>query len=150
MTAWLRAQVEADKAAAEAAPGEHWSVFTEVDIAGASVYDEQWVLLYPKRYDHDKPLSAEPGATGPQYIEHRRNELAAHIAIHDPRDVIADCDAKLAALDLCERVIRDDAEDHDDCGAASSWTGFAVARLTVQLLASGYRHRDGWQEEWAA
>ena len=43
--AWLRQQIEADKATAEAALGKHWQSFTEDDVAGASVYDEQWVRL---------------------------------------------------------------------------------------------------------
>ncbi len=131
MTAWLRAQVEADKAAAEAAPGAHWRGDGEGCWAITENGREDLVLGSAWAGSYEAGVAT-----------------VAHAVLHDPRDVIADCDAKLAALDLCERVIRDDAEDHDDCGAAGSWTGLAVARLAVQLLASGYRHRDGWQGEW--
>jgi hypothetical protein len=135
MAAWLRAQVEADKAAALAVRDN------------SAPWEGRW---QPRGTHGLETYNGWPLAiAGPRFGDFRPGVLE-HIAIHDPRDVIADCDAKLAVLDLCERVIRDDAEDHDDCGAADSWTGFAVARLTVQLLASGYRHRDGWQEEWAA
>ena len=97
--AFLAARLDEDEAAAKAAPGEHWKAFTEDDIAGASVYDDQWLLLYPERYDHDKPLSAKPGATGPQYIQRSRDALAAHIARHDPARVLREvaADRKLLA-----------------------------------------------------
>jgi hypothetical protein len=141
MTAWLRAQVEADKAAARAAgdgrAGDYrWRELDPDSLPGLVGTDTGDVVTF-NNGTAAYAVSPSPGQ-------------AAHVAVHDPRDVIADCDAKLDALDLCERVIRDDAEELGGCGAAASWTGLAVARLTVQMLASGYRHRDGWQEEWAA
>lgn len=95
---FIAARLDEDEAAAEAAPGAAWTAHTEDDIAGASVYDEQWVLLYPERYDHDNALSNRPGATGPQYIQRARNELAAHIARHDPARVLREVAAKRAIL----------------------------------------------------
>jgi len=142
--AWLRQQIEADKAAAEAAPGDHWQSFTEDDIAGASVYDEQWVLLYPQRYEHDKPMSNRPGATGPQYIQRSRNELVAHIARHDPQDVIADCEAKLTILaehggeHMCFK------NGHD----GNTWDYWIGDCRIMATLASAYRHREGYAQHW--
>jgi hypothetical protein len=125
MTAWFRAQVEADKAAAELAARE----------------GSQWKQADPLRY---------PGAIASLggmvvYDEGAPDEhQAAHIAIHDPRDVIADCDAKLAVLDF-----RDLAETWERA-AGKPQKQAEVLRIVVRQLASGYRHRDGWQESWAA
>jgi hypothetical protein len=144
MTAWLRAQVEADKAAASALIGDGCTGIWEIDHYRA-VRDSGSPARPFDGVVHDRATWRTVDAARARHADAQ----ARHVAVHDPRDVIADCEAKLAALDLCERVIREDAGKHDDCGAADSWTGFAVARLTVQLLASGYRHRDGWQESWA-
>lgn len=78
------------------------------------------------------------------------SSLTRLMEANDPRDTINRCESELAMLDLCERVIREDEHAHDDCGAAASWTGFAVARLNLRLMASGYRHRKGYREEWGA
>jgi Family of unknown function (DUF6221) len=161
---WLRGQIQADKAAAEAAPGSKWQSFTTADIASASVYDEQWLLLTPARYDHDNPMSSDPDVTGPAYIHRRRDQLAAHVAIHDPQDVIADCDAKLALLDEHHILHDSDCDDrfedysiytgeHDHgCVTCHYWTqgavrGHGICR-TVRHLAAGYQHRPGYKEHW--
>jgi hypothetical protein len=129
MTAWLRAQVEADKAAAELAAreGSQWKQDDPQHYPGAISS-----LGGPVVYDEGAP------------DEHQ----AAHIVIHDPRDKIADCDAKLRLLDEYE------ARENDvvlmlgpECERQRQWSGL---RLAVRLLASGYRHRDGWQEGWSA
>jgi Family of unknown function (DUF6221) len=161
--AWLRRQIEDDKAAAEAAPGDHWQSFTENDIAGASVYDEQWVLLYPQRYEHDKPMSDRPGATGPQYIQRSRDELVAHIARNDPQHVIADCEAKLRILNKHRLAHKNDPDDDYSVGGYGSdgdsgcitchylsqmhIKGYGVC-LTVRILATAYCHREGYAEHW--
>ena len=49
-------------------------------------------------------MSAEPGATGPQYIERSRDQLAAHIARHDPARVLREVEAGRRIL-----------ERHRDC-----------------------------------
>jgi len=100
LTRFLVAGLDEDEAAAKAAPGSQWHATDEDSVAGAAVYDEQWVLLYPEHYDHDNALSAVPGATGPQYIEHARDELAAHIARHDPARVLREVTAKQVILAL--------------------------------------------------
>lgn len=81
-------------------------------------------------------------------VDDGRREVE-HVIRHDPRNAAADCEAKLSVLDLCERVIGEDEHAHEDCGAAGSWTGLAVARLAVRRMAYGYRHRKGYREaEW--
>lgn len=105
LTEFLTARLDEDEAMAKAAPGNAWQAFGEADVAGAAVYDEQWVLLNPVRYDHDNALSSKPGATGPQYIQRSRDELCAHIARHDPARVLRDVAAKRAILAECARSI---------------------------------------------
>jgi hypothetical protein len=138
MTAWLRAQAEADKAAAKAATPGEWAA---LDGGVMSIEDEgQW------------PVSVAQSR--------RDREDRVHIAIHDPRDVIADCDAKLRLLGLHEPV--EGVGGGTECEACGPNNGsppglIAVIRdddgfrpcATVLVLASGYRHRDGWQEGWA-
>jgi hypothetical protein len=64
--------------------------------------------------------------------------VAAHIALNDPRDVIARCEAELGILDL-----------HDiwkaDAGIAAEVTADAVRHL-----AGGYRHQPGWERHWGS
>jgi hypothetical protein len=71
-----------------------------------------------------------------------------HVIRNDPRSRVADLEAKFAALDLYERVRADDKGAHEACGAAGSRTGLAVARDFLRLMASGYRHREGFKAGW--
>jgi len=115
LIAFITARIREDEAGAKAAPGGNWQAFTEDDVAGASVYDEQWALLYPMRYDHDDPMSIKPGATGPQYIQRSRDGLCAHIARHDPDRARREVAAKRGRLALLveataemDRLLADD------------------------------------------
>ena len=159
LVAFLKARLDEDEAAANAAPGERWQSFTEDDIAGASVYDDQWLLLNPAHYDHDNPLSNKPGATGPQYIQRARNELAAHIARHDPARVLREVAAKRAILEL-HKVETHYVESRDDdyrpikvpdvechvCGWASDVDGSGCE--TLRIVASVYRDHPDYRAEW--
>ena len=62
----------------------------------------------------------------------------------DKADVIADCDAKLAILGRYEKAAADAGED--PAAGEDAWLLSSVTRM----LASGYRHREGWQEGWGA
>lgn len=142
LVAWLRTQVEARKTAAKLAAreGGAWTqdgVHTGniSSLGGQVVYDEG----SPDEYQ------------------------AAHIALNDPQDVIARCEAELAILDLYDRtlaivrtpvdlralaaekpVIREmRARDYLDAERE-----LCVLVPVVALLASGYRHRPGYREEW--
>lgn len=92
---------------------------------------------------------------------------ASHVIRHDPRWVVADCDAKLAVLDEHHILTADNRSDtwaewsivprrnaSKDHGCVTCHyegmggvRGAGVCR-TVRLLASGYRHRPGYREEW--
>ena len=75
------------------------------------------------------------------------SSLTRLMEANDPRDTIDRCVAELAILDGYEARN----EDADlMLGPAvlhqREWSGL---RLAVRLLATGYRHRPGYQEEWA-
>jgi len=76
---------------------------------------------------------------------------AAHIALNDPQDTIARCEAELAILDEHYPQDRGESIPGADCGIC--WhVGVPGASepypcRTVRLLASGYKHRPGYREE---
>jgi hypothetical protein len=77
---------------------------------------------------------------------------------NDPQDTIARCEAELAVLDEHPPIPL--SETHDGCKTCVTWLddegqhefGIAVSELwpcrTVRLLAGGYRHQPGYQDEW--
>lgn len=75
-----------------------------------------------------------------------RHILDVRGARPDPRremhDAIADCEAKLAILDY---HVSNNFEKYPECThcAVEHWPC-----RTVRLLASGYRHRDGYRQGW--
>jgi hypothetical protein len=166
----VKARLDEDEAAARQAPGENWRAFAESDVAGASVYDEQWVLLYPQHYDHDKPLTSEPGATGPQYIEQSRDELAAHIARHDPARALREVAAGRAILAEHYILTCDDRNpDYEEFSVVPWGTkgdqssgcvtchyygmggvkGYGTCR-TMRALAATWSDHPDYRQEWTA
>ena len=119
--AWLRAQVVARLAAAKLAAreGGKWTQ-DGVNTGNISSLGGQVV------YDEGSPDEYQ----------------AAHIALNDPQDVIARCEAELAILD--EHGPSEVAPDA--CRRCKG--GLAFPCRTVRLLASGYRHRPGYAEAW--
>lgn len=94
-----------------------------------------------------------------------------HIALNDPQDVIARCEAELAILgehyiftkqDRSERYeefsivtagIPGGAGDQGMGCVTCHYTGFGAVKAfgicrTVKAVASGYRHRDGYAQHW--
>ena len=140
LAAWLTRIWDEEERLAKAAPGRNWQAFVMDDVAGASVYDEQWVLLYPQHYDHDNPLSREPGATGPMYIERAVDELCAHVARHDPASVLARIAAHKEMLAECCISLENKRPGYDGTQR--------FAWQILRLLASAHRDRPGWQEAW--
>jgi hypothetical protein len=138
--AWLRAQVEARLAVARMAARE----------------GGMWTQDDPER----RPGSIESLGGPVVYDEGAPDEYqAAHIALNDPQDTIARCEAELAILDLHKWVDWDD-EHYSGTGCITcdyqsrghvdrSGPRGAAACLTVRLLAGAYRHRPGYRgEDW--
>lgn len=142
--AWLRSQIEGDKAAAEAAhrAGEgHWWRCTTSDVHGTN---RPVGALYGGQPAYDADGEVFGGTTIVVYDEGRpTDEQFAHIALHDPQDVIADCEAKLAILDECDLLLKVGIAYPDEAGPES-------ATRIVRLMAQGYRHRDGYTQHWGS
>lgn len=148
MLTWLRATIEGDKARAEQATAGDWESVVDDHGRGqvdASVWSES-IGYY----------ITEKVSSGP-----RHREDAAHIAIHDPRDTIARCEAELALLDLHEHVETSSLARRLAGGRCQPF-GCEVCHekdqivwgegvcATIRLLASGYRHRPGFNPEWVS
>jgi hypothetical protein len=134
--AWLRQQIEGDKAAAHAASWDYvdrWNVWGQRS-------DHAWVI----------DDQGDEGFTVREFAAADGEAVARHVAIHDPQAAIADCEAKLAILD-----------EHGPFDPASEWlSGYcrtcgeldhhrvAWPCRTVRLLASAYQHRDGYATHW--
>lgn len=145
LSAWFRAAIEARREAAKLAARE----------GGAWTQDD------PLRYSGRISSLGGPVV----YDEGSPDEYqAAHIALNDPQDTIARCEAALAILDLHKPVIPVAFEDEgrewrecQECGPNNGLSEFwAVPGQgeafwpceTIRLLASGYRHWPGYREEW--
>jgi hypothetical protein len=138
MVEWLRATIEGDKAAAEEAAKVYPPPWTlrEKDPGG----DERDWDIHEAEYAFIKACST---------CEHSGIHEAPgrHIAIHDPRDTIARCDAELAILDLYAEA--DYKRDHPGpADPTHLTTAFLAIGEAVGLIGDGYRHRDGWKDEW--
>ena len=137
--AWLRAQVEARKAAACASDGQ----------AGA------WLL---REHPSDHVMVRNEAGLPVVYDEGTPSDTeAAHITLNDPQDTIARCEAELAILDEhapewadyvdgdgiertsleCKTCVPPGTPDNSPC-------------RTVRLLAGGYRHWPGYAEHFAS
>jgi hypothetical protein len=123
--AWLRAQAEGDKRMAEGL---------------ASYGSGAWSAV--KNDDLDYTIR-DDGAPTLALADSWREDAAHWIALHDPRDEIADCEAKLALIDelVDLRIVGIAYPDE---------TGPEGAKVMLGILASAYRHREGYAEHWAA
>lgn len=73
--------------------------------------------------------------------------IAAHIAEHDPRAVLAQCDAHEAILNGYAKLVADDAATrYGDPDARSAFC--AYEEVVLPALALAYQHRPGYREEW--
>jgi Family of unknown function (DUF6221) len=151
LIAWLRQQAEADKTAAASATPGPW-VFEGDDPADDELYSTHDEHLYPTvAYTRD-------GIRGNRQVANGR-----HMERHDPLTEAARADAVLAVLDALEDAVQRRTAEQADFGAwvRGETTGkrpefpgphpalIPGLELTVRLLATGYRHREGYKEEWA-
>jgi len=187
--AWLRAQIEGDLSAATIisnggfAP-EHWDTDPPGQVnpdwmpeaaAITLIIDpdaddpafrrrEYWTALVCWEKENHEPEDARVRETDmPVAIVNNGRRELDHIRRHDPRDVVADCEAKLAILDEHERAVsaaraRKDAYTTWALGERLPPRPVAVGpeskpiaglEIAIRHVASGYRHRQGYAEHWA-
>jgi hypothetical protein len=168
VAAWTRKQVEADLAAAMiiSAGGfspQRWDTeppgqvnpddIPQNDAVTAALGVEPeyicgWVQLVAYGKVNIEPDEAYGRDSEAPFalVDNGRREFD-HIIRHDPRNVAADCEAKLAILDLCAEAI-----EAGRIPPGATWSddaaGAAVAERVVLLVAACYRHRPGYQEAW--
>lgn len=126
MVEWLRSQILARKAVAEAATKGEWD-----SDDGGSIH-----VGHPTHVVVDWIVN---------------DEDLAHVLLQQPQDTIDRCDADLAILD---RVVP--AVHRSEVVVAEEFGGLwpegeptRVETLLVRLLAFGYRRRPGWNPDWA-
>ncbi|MGW4663201.1 DUF6221 family protein [Streptosporangium sandarakinum] len=156
MLSWLRQQIESDKATAEAAanaPREIEYIYPD----GPREDGRRWEHREAPDGGHwtytpgeDRVVSAcgGDGVAGAacsccvRESEGREVDLI-HIALHDPRDTIARCEAELYILD-CHEGSHECASPDDNC----LWIEMGACP-TVRAMAWARRHRPGYKPEWA-
>lgn len=155
---WLRPTIEDDKSAAQKVlfgmPG--------IWVVGEDPHGEYVEVIAALREDAqpgdgywssvctwDVASIAMDTRAEPEDIARDLAAVARHLALHDPRDTIARCDAELAILDEHHAI-----NGESSCAVCivpawgyPSHGGSSPARYpcsTVLGLASGYRHRPGY------
>ena len=127
---WLRQQVMDRLEQARAATPGPWQVAQQ---PGRQV-------VYSTHFDND-------GRQG--YItDVNLRENAPHIALNDPQDVIARCEAELAIVTRCEAVLAAFADPERGLWPDVTRRERTHASATLHDLAAGYRHRDGYAQHW--
>lgn len=141
MLSWLRQQIEARKALAEAASGESWTARRVVEV-GYMVADEDSGAAVARLWVEMGDLVDGFHSAGVDPLD-----TSKHMAFNDPRQIIADCEADLAILELHD--------DLHDCVTPTSSQVFPagdhdeIPCPALQWLAFRYRHRPGYLPEWA-
>lgn len=125
---WIRGCIRTRRALArhlvesEAARPEWHESSSGVLVTGAPQHDDAWAGMF---------------AIGD-------SRLSRFMACHDPRDTIARCDAELA-------ILADHASnDHETYPECVHCAVQCFPCRTVRLVGEGYRHWDGYREEWGA
>lgn len=125
LVTWLHAQIEEQKSSAFAA----WSGPWMPDPDGYVVVDDE----------------GQHVADGFSLSNRQLRATVVHIALNNPVNVIARCDAELAILGLHHER----AGSCDHCGGLPGYeTDSEWPCQTLALLASGYQHLLGFKEHW--
>lgn len=158
---WLREQVtqrmETAKEACHDGDGNWWRRLTALYVGREPIPDG---ALYEGTPEVDDPEHDIFLAEIVVYDEGRPSDQQfAHIALNDPQDVIARCEAELAILDAhaFDTLEKFGTEGPPRCticlsdreGYEEQWEGDPWPCQTVRLVASGYKHREGYAEHWS-
>lgn len=126
---WLRGVIEDDKKVAQLAHGLNPAPW-------APSIGELWGNAVVTDADGN-PLWDDEGSESLEM----EGPVGLHVARHDPQDIVARCGQELKLLDELEA----------SCTMAYGGPNHQCTGLgrAAQILLQGYRHRHGWQEEWA-
>jgi hypothetical protein len=119
LVVWLRAQLDADAARAEAAPCGPWSV----DVSG-SIVDA----------DGGRVIPSVGGARDGHPVRWPEGPVVEHVVGHDPARVLREIDALRQIVDRYAWL-----REHGDTGGIG-WV--------LQVLALPYNDRPGYLDSW--
>jgi len=162
--AWLRKTIEGDLAAAKIIssggfdpqrwdtepPGQVNPAHIPQDVAVTAAlgcvpeYICGWVQLvaYDKEIGEPDEAYCRDSGTPFALVDNGRREFD-HIIRHDPRNVVADCEAKLAILNehggehMCYENTRD----------GNTWAWYIGDCRVIRQMASAYKHKPGYREK---
>ncbi|GAC1540595.1 MAG: hypothetical protein NVS3B12_27600 [Acidimicrobiales bacterium] len=143
VVAWLTATLdEVEREAHAAAASATW--VTDAELLDWHLADEDTLVGSCPAFA--TPPHAHYTQTGPTYTEQLMSieawdgtALLTHIAAHDPATVLASVEVDRAILvELADAL----------AGSDYDYVGYDATQHLVRLVASRYRHRPGWQEEW--
>ncbi|WP_327584648.1 DUF6221 family protein [Nonomuraea sp. NBC_00507] len=141
MIGWLRTQIEADRATADEAGARTWRYVPTLNAEGK-----------PTAHGLDLDELLIITDVGPQDDALLQPAEAIRIALHDPADVLARCEAELALLDAHDPKGGDGLHCpvfiEQTVDPASPYQPAVPPCRTLRLLAYGYRHRPGWDAAW--
>lgn len=147
MLDWLRSTVTGDLEAARAAGGHEWALGKdgqELFLAPAGVEPQEWHAERITQWTYPVDHCCRPEEWGECNVT-----TPTHIAIHDPRDTIARCEAELALLDDFIPVVEE--LDHIAYSEGLGSLAYGEPReLLIKTLALGYRHREGFNPDWVS
>ncbi|GAA1766354.1 DUF6221 family protein [Streptomonospora arabica] len=145
MVAWLRSVWDADEQAARAATDGPWEIDEDGGIQGR------------------RPgMSPDPEMDPMVDVDDRESGDRTHMARHDPRDTLTRIQAERRIVDQYEQARKAASDERLKYRGSSGDTSSVLLTMmhehdsiistleqAVRALASGYRHRAGWQQGWA-
>lgn len=118
---------QAAKAAADIAGHTTWTAF---GLADGPNPEQGWTV--------EAPDGSRLGGRLLQRMGH--HDLVTHVACHDPEAVLADIEAKRAIINAYTT--------RADIGVRGGLVNRDPLGYAVRALASAYRHKPGWKQEW--
>ena len=107
-----------------------------------------WPCIWERENNEPESVRVREGYLPVAIVDDGRRE-ADHIRRHDPRSIVARCEAELAILDEC--APGGYRQFYVEAGVITSQEHVAMGAIgtrVIRLLAAGYKHRTGYLEEW--
>lgn len=131
---FLRARLDEDEAAAQAATGEHW-IFNRGSFAEAILDEEGTAVVAGGRWGDEAPVF-------------ETDQDALHIARHDPARVLAEVEAKRGLLRAHEKWCGGRCEQKADPLAGGGETFDAAHFWALKVMATVYADHPDYDPAW--